>query len=160
MRPAGYQALRRGRVSLAGQPYLLTTVCAGRRRVFDDFHAACTAARIIGGRRLWGDATLLAWVLMPDHWHGLVVLGADRPLSAVMQRMKSVTARDVALATGLDSLWQRGFHDRAVRSDEDLRVSARYVVANPLRAGLVERLGDYPFWDSAWGEAAVDDPFD
>ena len=27
---------------------------------------------------------------------------------------------------------------------------ARYVVANPLRAGLVEKLGDYPLWDAVW----------
>jgi putative transposase len=27
---------------------------------------------------------------------------------------------------------------------------ARYIVANPLRAGLVERLGDYPHWDAVW----------
>jgi hypothetical protein len=27
---------------------------------------------------------------------------------------------------------------------------ARYVVANPLRAGLVKRLGDYPLWDAIW----------
>jgi len=27
---------------------------------------------------------------------------------------------------------------------------ARYIVANPLRAGLVSRVGDYPLWDACW----------
>ena len=27
---------------------------------------------------------------------------------------------------------------------------ARYVIANPKRAGLVERVGDYPYWDAIW----------
>ncbi|MFM2004374.1 MAG: hypothetical protein RLZZ09_29 [Pseudomonadota bacterium] len=27
---------------------------------------------------------------------------------------------------------------------------ARYNVVNPLRAGLVDRIGDYPHWDAAW----------
>ncbi|MBB5859537.1 hypothetical protein GGR69_001194 [Xanthomonas arboricola] len=27
---------------------------------------------------------------------------------------------------------------------------ARYLIANPLRAGLVARVGDYPFWDAIW----------
>ncbi|NJC47919.1 UNVERIFIED_ORG: hypothetical protein GGR78_001170 [Xanthomonas campestris] len=27
---------------------------------------------------------------------------------------------------------------------------ARYLIANPLRAELVERVGDYPFWDAIW----------
>jgi len=31
-----------------------------------------------------------------------------------------------------------------------VQATARYIVANPLRAGLVERLGDYPLWDAVW----------
>jgi hypothetical protein len=27
---------------------------------------------------------------------------------------------------------------------------ARYVVANPVRAGLVQRVGQYPHWDAIW----------
>ena len=34
--------------------------------------------------------------------------------------------------------------------EDDLFAVARYIVANPVRAGLVERIGDYPFWDSAF----------
>jgi putative transposase len=29
---------------------------------------------------------------------------------------------------------------------------ARYIVANPLRAGLVNRVEDYSHWDSIWLE--------
>jgi REP element-mobilizing transposase RayT len=48
------------------------------------------------------------------------------------------------------SVWQPGYHDHAVRQDEDLRAMARYVVANPVRAGLVKDIGDYPHWDAVW----------
>ncbi len=27
---------------------------------------------------------------------------------------------------------------------------ARYIIANPLHAGLVKQVGDYPFWDAVW----------
>jgi len=47
-------------------------------------------------------------------------------------------------------MWQDGFHDHAIRKEEDLADIARYVVANPLRAGLVRRIGDYSLWDSIW----------
>ena len=47
-------------------------------------------------------------------------------------------------------LWQTGFHDHALRREEDLAATARYLIANPLRAGLVQRVGDYPFWDAVW----------
>jgi hypothetical protein len=37
-----------------------------------------------------------------------------------------------------------------LRRDEDLRAAALYVVKNPVRAGLVARLGDHPLWDAIW----------
>jgi hypothetical protein len=37
-----------------------------------------------------------------------------------------------------------------VRRQQDMRALARYVIANPLRAGLVESIGDYPLWDAIW----------
>ena len=33
---------------------------------------------------------------------------------------------------------------------KEIKDVARYIVANPLRAGLVEKIGDYPFWDAVW----------
>jgi hypothetical protein len=47
-------------------------------------------------------------------------------------------------------VWQTGYHDHALRREEDIVQVSRYVVANPLRAGLVELLGDYPLWDAAF----------
>jgi hypothetical protein len=48
------------------------------------------------------------------------------------------------------AVWQSGFHDRALRQEEELQTIARYIVANPLRAGLVKRVGDYAHWDAMW----------
>jgi REP element-mobilizing transposase RayT len=155
----GYQALRRGRASLPGQPYLLTTVCAARRRWFEHDDIARTVAGSLANAEIWSDATLLSWVLMPDHWHALVVLGNRRTLSATMQHAKGASSRDAARSFGVCPLWQPGFHDRALRDDVDLRVAARYVVANPLRAGLVSDIRKYRYWWSAWGEDALSDPF-
>jgi hypothetical protein len=54
-------------------------------------------------------------------------------------------------ATGAEGpVWQSGFHDRALRHDEDLLDAARYIVANPLRAGLVKSLRMYSHWDACW----------
>ena len=44
----------------------------------------------------------------------------------------------------------RGFHDRAIRREEDLQTVARYVIENPIRAGLADTLEAYPFWGCAW----------
>lgn len=88
---------------------------------------------------------------MPDHFHGLLQLGEDAPIQDVVRRFKGNTARNVNHITGQEgALWQPGYHDHALRKEENLRETARYVVANPLRAGLVSRLGAYPFWNAEW----------
>lgn len=94
---------------------------------------------------------MLAWVLMPDHAHWLVQLGECDALGLVVNRLKSASARAANRALCRSGpLWARAFHDHALRADEEIRRSARYVVANPLRAGLVDRIGDYPFWNAVW----------
>ena len=47
-------------------------------------------------------------------------------------------------------VWQRNHYERAVGNNEDLTTIARYVVATPLRSGVVKKPGDYPHWDAAW----------
>ncbi len=98
----------------------------------------------------WGDTSLLAWVLMPDHWHGLVQLG-DEPLAHVMNRFKGNATRALHASCGVDEhIWDRSFHDHALRADEDIQQAARYIVANPIRAGLVKNVLDYPYWNAVW----------
>jgi putative transposase len=86
----------------------------------------------------------LGFVVMPDHLHWLLLLRRGE-LSDVVRRLKGRSARFIG-----HPLWQPNFYDHAIRADEDLRAIARYIVANPLRAGLVKCLGDYPHWDAVW----------
>ena len=87
---------------------------------------------------------------MPDHLHVLADLESET-LGKAMHALKGGTARRINAACGVTgALWQRGYHEHAIRAEEDLRTVARYVVANPLRAGLVRRLADYPFWGARW----------
>ena len=72
----GHQnALRKGRASIPGQIYNVSTATIERASFFLDFGAACAAARCFESTRLLGDTRMLAWVLMPDHVHWLVQLG-------------------------------------------------------------------------------------
>ena len=100
--------------------------------------------------KTWGDACPLCWVLMPDHWHGLVELGERDDLSFVMNCFKSVTSKCIQQPEQVTRIWARGFHDHALRGDEDIHAAARYIIANPLRAKLVDRAGDYPYWNCVW----------
>lgn len=86
----------------------------------------------------------MAWVLMPDHLHWLFRLGEGFALADVMQDFKGRSARDIRRRGEVRKIWQRGYHDHALRAEEDVQGVAHYLVANPLRAGLVRRAGDYP----------------
>ena len=149
-------ALRRGRWSQPGGIYLLTFVTEGRRPWFAEWDPASRIARALASVEAWGDASLLCWVLMPDHWHGMIELGALDNLPTLVQRLKSNSARIVRLRhpdTG--QVWEKGFHDRALRDASGVLATARYVVANPLRAGLACRVGEYAWWDAVWLSSGV-----
>lgn len=143
-------ALRKGRYSESGRIYLLTSVIHQRRPLLSALHPA---RLVISEMRSLHDKGLLhslAWVLMPDHLHWLVKLHS-LPLDMVMRLFRSRTALQLNQQLGCNGqVWQRGYHDHALRRDEDLLACARYIVANPLRAGLVKRVGDWPHWDAEW----------
>ena len=148
---AGHAALRKGRVSVSNGIYLVTSTTINRTRVFGNFRAACAASRCFEDRVVLGDAAMLARVLMPDHAHWLLELSEHDVLSAVVNRIKSASSRHAnRTLESKGSLWSPAYHDHALRAEDDLQDTARYVVANPLRAGLVSRLGDYPFWNAVW----------
>jgi REP element-mobilizing transposase RayT len=66
---SGHAALRRGRVTLHHGVYFITAATYRRIALFRDCCAARTAARSFEDPRVLGDASMLAWVLMPDHAH-------------------------------------------------------------------------------------------
>ncbi|MEY2631855.1 MAG: hypothetical protein RIR00_509 [Pseudomonadota bacterium] len=144
-------ALLVGRFSLPGQAYLITTVTANRNPWFSDWRLG---RAVVGEmRKLEEEGCLksMAWVLMPDHLHWLFQLGEKTSLSDTVKAFKGRTGQLVNQYAGSSGpVWQKGFHDRAMRQEDDLPAIARYIVANPLRAGLVEKIGAYPLWDAIW----------
>jgi putative transposase len=146
-----YAQLLKGRVSLPGQVYFLTAVSFERQPVFAEF---ALARLVVNEMRRLHDTALvssLAWVVMPDHIHWLFALGHTRSLSIMVKMLKARTAQCINRRTAPHGpMWQNGYYEHAVRKDEDLASIARYIVANPVRKGLVRRVGDYPHWDAAW----------
>jgi putative transposase len=91
--------------------------------------------------------TIWTFCVMPDHIHILCQPPSDSEidLTAFIGRVKSVASRALAEAGFGWKVWQRGFYDHILRSDEDRIGVARYIVANPVRKGLVENVQDYPY---------------
>ncbi len=142
--------LRKGRYSEAGQIYLVTSAVRKREPVFKDFGIGRLFVRELRRCEEQKLAKTLAWVVMPDHFHWLFEL-QDRNLSQVVQQLKARSSIAVGKSRLKQTpLWQPGYHDKAIRKEQDVVGVARYVVANPLRAGVVTKLGDYPLWDAIW----------
>ena len=142
--------LRTGRYSEPGCVYLLTAVTQQRQLIFQDWRIGRLLVTQFRKAQEEGEATSLAWVVMPDHFHWLVELH-NGDLPKLMRITKSRSARAINEARGCQgALWQKGYFDRALRREDDLKKIARYIVANPLRAGLVEHIGQYPPWDAIW----------
>ena len=137
--------LRVGRRSIPGCAYLVTTATHRRLPLLQKFQQACLVCRAIDHVSRMSDTQTLCYVVMPDHLHWLIQLGEQHGLSTTVSMMKNLSSRWLG-----GQIWQAGFHDRALREADDIRGMARYVVANPLRAGLVKQLGDYPFWNAIW----------
>ncbi len=146
----GSHRLRLGRFSEPGRLYLLTTATRNRTPLFTHLHYARAVIQQLQLTATQRQCQSLAWVLMPDHLHWLITLGPCS-LDELMREFKSRSS--CALYTrGAEHqrIWQPGFHDRALRRDERVRSVARYIIANPIRAGLVTRASDYPHWDCVW----------
>ncbi|UBM24780.1 transposase [Pseudomonas sp. p1(2021b)] len=146
----GNHRLRRGRFSEAGRLYLLTTATRNRAPLFSELRLARAVVRQLRLSEQQGACRSLAWVLMPDHLHWLVELGRGS-LSDLMRAFKSRSSCALyRVGADRQRIWQSGFHDRALRRGEDVKATARYIIANPIRAGLVKRAGEYPHWDCVW----------
>jgi REP element-mobilizing transposase RayT len=140
--------LRKGRVSIAGQSYLVTFTTHQRVCLFERLEPARVMVRALNEAP---EVTTWCFVVMPDHVHWLLQLSGERPLTRVVQSVKSLATKSIKTRDPrVSQVWQRGFHDHAIRSQEALREIARYVIMNPVRARLVARVSDYPHWDAMW----------
>ena len=137
--------LRKGRFSQASQIYHVTSATINRESVFQDFELARHLISALQEAHIQQQAYTLAFVIMPDHFHWLMQLGEKQSLSQVVRVVKAKATCKLGR-----QIWQKGFYDHALRQEESMQDIARYIVANPLRAGLVKSIGDYPHWDAIW----------
>ena len=148
--------LRTGRYSEPGRIYFVTSTCFDRQK-----HFLCSASAQILCDEFDSLGNLsnrlsLAYVVMPDHFHWLVKLDREITLQKVVRKLKGRSARRIGeLRLAATRIWQPGYHDHAVRVEENLENLSNYLILNPVRAGLVSDVDDYPFWDSVWHQRKV-----
>ncbi|MGH8491850.1 MAG: REP-associated tyrosine transposase [Moraxellaceae bacterium] len=143
--------LRLGRHSGAHHIYLVTTVTRERNPAFSRFECSRLLIQNMHILECSGHVPSLAFVVMPDHLHWLFRLYPGYRLESVLQRLKGRSAVAINRLQGSrGAFWQDGYHDHALRKDADMLAIARYIVMNPVRAGLVRSVREYPHWDAVW----------
>ena len=130
------------------QRYFLTLTTDSRARVFEhNTHANALAVQISPFFAARG-FEVLAYCIMPDHLHLLLEgMSDEADLREAVRAWKQRTGYDWKARTGA-RLWQPGFHDRVLREGDDPRSVVRYILLNPVRAGLAKAPRDYPWLGS------------
>jgi putative transposase len=125
--------------------YFLTFCTRDRTCAFIDADAVAVSLEQIRRTRDDEMFELLTYCFMPDHLH-LLIEGCHESsdLRKFAKLSKQRSGAQYALKHG-GPLWQEGYHDHVLRAEDDTKVIARYILANPVRAGLVEDPRDYPF---------------
>jgi putative transposase len=128
--------------------YFLTICTLNRQKFFEDSSTVFDA--LLQFRRTAAEESfeISAYCFMPDHTHFLIEALADgsdfkRFCKLAKQRSGSRHARK-----NEGRLWQEGYHDRVLREGDDSLTVARYLINNPVRAGLVTSPIEYPYLGS------------
>ena len=101
-------------------------------------------------------AYLLAYVVMPDHVHAVLVPREPYSLSSVMQSVKGYSARIINAKDGRRGpLWQQSFYDRVIRDEQQLLATIQYIHWNPVDSGLATVPEEYEF-SSAYSGVETD----
>ena len=112
-----------------------------------------------------GDLTVVAYCLLPNHYHWLVRQDGDTPVSRLPKRVfASYTQKFNRTYGGSGTLLQGVYQARLVDTEAYLRHLCRYIHANPVRHGLVgepERWphSDYREWIGLRRDGPADPPF-
>ena len=93
-----------------------------------------------------GKFRLHDFVVMPNHVHLLMTVGADMTIEKAMQFVKGGFSYRLRKECGyLGEVWQRGFSETRVECRQSFIKHREYIAANPLKAGLVERPEEFPY---------------
>ncbi|MEK6756178.1 MAG: transposase [Bacteroidota bacterium] len=127
--------------------YFITTHCSRGSTPFTAKGASETFLKSLKDKQQEIDFGLLAYVLMPNHYHLLLQLPAKISISKLMNHINGASSRMVnaGLPKPLKHLWQGGFHDVVVESARNFAIKINYIHDNPVRWNLVTNAVDYAY---------------
>ena len=144
------------RLVVPGYPHHVTQRGVRRQRTFFDERDYRNYLAIARGLRPDYSLELLAYCLMPNHIHAVVIPREENSLAEFFGRLHQEYAKRTNFRyewTG--HLWQNRFYS-VVMSSRHTITAMRYVERNPVRSGLVRAPDEWP-WSSARGNLGLAD---
>jgi REP element-mobilizing transposase RayT len=101
------------------------------------------ALRYFDGKRY----VLYAWTIMPNHVHVLFTIIPGLTVSSILHSWKSFTAKQANKLLGTSGrFWQPEYFDRLITSRRQLEFTLRYILNNPVKAGLCKEFQEWPWF--------------
>jgi len=125
--------------------FATTKTHAGRRLLQSDRDATLlidVLRRCVAERKF----QLLDFVVMPDHVHLLITVNGSMSIEKAMQFVKGRFSYRLKKEFGyLGEVWQPGFSETRADTEESIAKYRQYIAQNPIKAGLAETVGEYPY---------------
>jgi len=138
---------RFARLVVPGYPHHITQRGSRRQQTFFDDADYAAYVALLAEQLPRAGTDVLAYCLMPNHVHLIVVPYDKDSLAKLLRRTHARYARRVnQMHDWQGHLWQERFHS-FVTDEGHLLAAARYVELNPVRAAICERAEDWP-WSS------------
>jgi len=144
-RTFGRRPPRLGRI-FTTSPVYFVTFCTHERQRFlakDEVHTAF----VLFAKRAEKTYNVAVgrYVIMPDHVHLFVRGGCNFRLSPWIGALKQALAKAGMLSRAKGQVWEEGFFDHVLRSNESYSQKWNCVRENPVRDGLVKSAADWPY---------------
>lgn len=166
-----------------GDVYFITSTVVGFINIFSDKQASEIFVDCLRFYQERGDFILLAWVLMPNHFHLIAKKADSSNISEIIGGIKRYTARQIGLLRGIPELcslidrirqaalsepgkgtavWKPRFDSYVIKSEDVLKQKIEYIHNNPVRKGLVKESWQWRYSSAAAyiGKVGIDLPVD
>lgn len=146
---------RRRRIAPGGLVYHVCNRGSRKGELFRDPADYSEFARLTTQARCVRPIRIIAYCLMPNHWHFLLWPERDGQLSKFMHWLTTTHAtrwRTQSRTIGEGAVYQSRFTAVPVRHPFELVRVWRYVERNPVEAGLVSSAEEWPWSSAAQGE--------
>ena len=127
------------------QVYFVTVVTRKRVPVFADQSLCCELQGAFKDVYKFYPFRLPALVILPDHWHALIMPYPDIVIEEIVGGIKSNLMKLISKNQKRATIWQARFLDHRIRNDNDFLNHMEYIRMNPVKHGLSKDGTPYPW---------------